>query len=686
MSGALPRAALQERLDYEVKRAVRLGVPLALCIVDLDYFKSINDAFGHRRGDQVLEGFTARTQTCLRQADSLFRYGGDEFVLLLPDTDRTGAQILLERLVDAVATDPFPGDPPISLTLSIGASLLPADAANAEDLFEEADRRLYEAKRQGRAGMVIEPAPSLRSPDLIAPSRLIERDQALATLNQFLGTLPHQRRAVPAISGPRGAGHTRFLKEAIHAAGRQSFATLTLRARPALRTRLFGALAEAEGSALDIESAQNGVEAAREALRCRVTAEGRRGVVIAVESLLDLDGACFDLLTGLLDFPEHGGPPIGLICTTGSLAPERVRALEPASTTTVELAPFTYRGTVLWLRGALAWDIPEEFAHWLHEQTEGLPAPLARITRYLIEDRRISPDQRGRRMQPESAMAPLPANLRARKPPPLAMPNFPTAFVGRIAEIQSVKQLIEAGSLVSVIGPGGVGKTRLAVQAAAEVHERFPAGVCFVPLASVAAAVDLAPAIGGRLGVTPEGRQSAESALLAFLHDKELLLILDNLEHLRDGVGLLATLRERAPSVTLLITSREPLYLPNEVTVSLSGLQVAHKADDKPALSSAAMQLFMRRIQDAQPGFIPDEDDLEAAARICAMVEGLPLAIELAAAWVGSLGCAAVATAIERNLDFLSEESETGDSARSARAVLDYFWSTLSIHEQIVLQ
>ena len=104
LTGALSRSALQGRLDGEIERAVRLGAPLVLCIIDLDYFKSINDAFGHRRGDLVLEGFAARAHACLRQADALFRYGGDEFVLLLPDTDQAGAKILLDRLVTAANT------------------------------------------------------------------------------------------------------------------------------------------------------------------------------------------------------------------------------------------------------------------------------------------------------------------------------------------------------------------------------------------------------------------------------------------------------------------------------------------------------------------------------------------------------------------------------------------------------
>ncbi len=686
LTGALSRSALRGRLDGEIERAGRLGVPLVLCIIDLDYFKSINDAFGHRRGDLVLEGFAARAQTCLRSADALFRYGGDEFVLLLPDTDRAGARILLDRLVTAVTADPFPGDPPIGLTLSIGAALLSLNAANAEELFEEADRHLYEAKRQGRAGMVIEPASQVRRPDLNAPSRLLERDQALAALHQFLDVLPHRGRAVLAISGPPGAGHTRFFNEAVHAAGRQNFATLTLRARPALRTRLFGALAEAEGSMFDLEAAQGGAATVRETLRRVVTAAGKRGVVIAVESLLDLDGACFDLFTNLLAIPESGGPLIGLICTTGSHAPERVRALDPAMTTTVELTPFTYRGAVLWLRGALAWEIPEPFARRLHEQSGGLPALLARITRYLIEDRRILPDVTGWSIQSPHAEVPLPANLRTRKTPQLAVPSFLTAFVGRVAEIQSIKQLLEIGSLVSIVGPGGVGKTRLAIQAASEVGEQFADGVCFVPLASLTVAADLAQTVGSRLGAAPVGRESAEAALAAFLRGKELLLILDNIEHLRHDLGLVTMLREQAPAVTLLITSREPLYLPHEVTVSLSGLQFARREEGEPAAAGAAMQLFVRRVQGVQPSYVLGEDDLEAAARICRVVEGLPLAIELAAAWVRSLGCAAVAAAIEQNMDFLSEETETGGSSRSARAVLDYFWSTLSPSERTVLQ
>ncbi len=142
LTGAYSRASLHDRLRHEVERARRYSLPLSILVIDLDHFKSVNDAFGHTRGDKVHIDFVERMQSLVRESDLLFRYGGDEFILLLLHTDSQQSLGFARRLVEGVQAVPFPGVPPLSVTLSVGSASFPGDGQTAEDLFERADRRL----------------------------------------------------------------------------------------------------------------------------------------------------------------------------------------------------------------------------------------------------------------------------------------------------------------------------------------------------------------------------------------------------------------------------------------------------------------------------------------------------------------------------------------------------------------
>jgi diguanylate cyclase (GGDEF)-like protein len=151
-AGDISRVPGRNSLARSVRRAIAAAHsanrPLTLCLLDLDHFKSINDAFGHAR-DEVLAEFIARLRGAARARDLLLRYGGDEFVLLLQGTDETAGSQIAERLVAAVGHDPFPGDPPLQLTMSIGVAAL-REGDDAAALPAWADARLYAAKHRGR--------------------------------------------------------------------------------------------------------------------------------------------------------------------------------------------------------------------------------------------------------------------------------------------------------------------------------------------------------------------------------------------------------------------------------------------------------------------------------------------------------------------------------------------------------
>src|SRR5438132_2288063 len=238
------------------------------------------------------------------------------------------------------------------------------------------------------------------------------------------------------------------------------------------------------------------------------------------------------------------------------------------------------------------------------------------------------------------------------------MKNLPaprTSFVGRAAELDEIDRLLQDPDcrLLTLVGPGGAGKTRLALEAAARRVERYPHGVHFVPLVSVASPELLAPAVAESIQFAVDSAHSGFSAqeqLLDYLGERSTLLVLDNFEHLVDGADLLGEIIERAPNVELLTTSRERLNVQSEWVLDVHGLGLAENGNGR----SGALRLFVERATQVVPGFSLDDDERAGARRICRLVEGLPLGIELAASWVSVLSCAEIADEIERNIDFLS--------------------------------
>jgi diguanylate cyclase (GGDEF)-like protein len=150
LTGALSRQAYDVRLQEEMERARLYQYTLSLVFLDIDHFKKVNDTWGHARGDEVLKSFVERAKVQLRTTDLLFRFGGDEFVLILHGVDQSRGPALVQQLLELVSTEPFPGDPPLTITFSAGLAYFPSDGDNAEMLLEAADRRVYHAKRGGR--------------------------------------------------------------------------------------------------------------------------------------------------------------------------------------------------------------------------------------------------------------------------------------------------------------------------------------------------------------------------------------------------------------------------------------------------------------------------------------------------------------------------------------------------------
>lgn len=277
-------------------------------------------------------------------------------------------------------------------------------------------------------------------------------------------------------------------------------------------------------------------------------------------------------------------------------------------------------------------------------------------------------------------------------PPAVQLPAFATPFVGREEEIADLAlSLSSCARLLTLMGPGGIGKTRLAVEAARALMERVPGqflhGVFFVPLAAVENAESLPMRVAESIGFTFHGTDSPQSQLFDHLREREMLLILDNFEHLMDEAGralaFVVELLRQAPGLRLLITSRERLNLYDETVFDLRGLDLPVADAHRPE-SSGAMSLFVQHARRVQRDFALTPAESAEAARICRLVDGAPLALELASAWVRHHTCAQIAAQIERDLDFLSTlYRDAPEAHRSLRAVFEHSWNLLSEREQI---
>jgi predicted ATPase/DNA-binding SARP family transcriptional activator len=267
----------------------------------------------------------------------------------------------------------------------------------------------------------------------------------------------------------------------------------------------------------------------------------------------------------------------------------------------------------------------------------------------------------------------------------IELPIATTKLIGRETELADLTDLLSdpAQRLITIVGPGGIGKTRLALAALTANAPIFEDGAAFVSLAALASA-DLLPAtILSALGVTREKHTDPEQQLMAYLRPRELLLVLDNVEHLLTGVELLIRLIQQAPRLTLLITSRERLALQVEQVFEVGGLDypLAESAPDMARYQ--AVQLFVERAQRVQRKFHLAADNAAAIARICRLVEGLPLAIELAAATVTAQSCDAIAAEIAGSLRALSTRlRDVPERHRSLWAVFEHSWQLLTSDER----
>lgn len=308
--------------------------------------------------------------------------------------------------------------------------------------------------------------------------------------------------------------------------------------------------------------------------------------------------------------------------------------------------------------------------------------------RVLRDELGVEPEPETRALVEQTLAGPRPQPAPPAPPPaaPLSrfaganLPPQSTPFIGRTMELGEIAYRLAdpACRLLTLVGPGGIGKSRLSIQSAAGLTGQFSHGVCFVALAPLHTPDQVIPALAQALGLDMSLASSAYTQVEDYLRAREMLLVLDNMEHLLPAAETLSRLLAAAPGVKMLVTSRQGLTLPEEWVFELGGMSFPSGGSFADAQNYSALALLAATARRVKGGFELTRENLPDAVRICRLVDGIPLGIELAAAWVRILSLREIADEIERSLDILTTQMRTvPERQRSIRAAFESSWNRL---------
>ena len=299
----------------------------------------------------------------------------------------------------------------------------------------------------------------------------------------------------------------------------------------------------------------------------------------------------------------------------------------------------------------------------------------------------VSNELRGARVARPGIPPPATAGAAIFKPPPAPS----TTLLGREQHLQSASDRLRGGTgrVLTITGYGGTGKTRFAIELFRRMASSYPEGAAFVSLASVTAAADVLPAVGASLDVAQAHGRSALDALCTVFGERRWLLVLDNLEQVLDAAGDIAVLVSRCPGLQVIATSRAPLKIGAESEFSLPPLELPAEQETSPEslLRCPSVALFVQRAERVKPGFALTAANAQAITAICRALDGLPLALELAAARVRILDPTALLQRLDHALDLLtSGDRDLPVRQRTLRATISWSYSLLDAAEQRLLR
>ena len=661
LTRVLTRSAGEEILQ----RVLQRGAPVAVLFVDIDHFKSINDAFGHEVGDHALQFVAERLRAVVGQQGHVARYGGDEFFIVLPQAGeimgRTIGEQLLEDLGGRVVSPAYP----LHLRLSIGMALGPRDGTTPAVLLRTADRRHYFAKHAG--GHCLVATDRRATGELVAvPRRPIGQRQQLALLYTRLEELLHHSSGVIRVQAPPYGGADNFLRIAQDISRLQGYLVVPVEATPPRHLRYLGALSHAVAHALSqqgesIPPLETPAQLLRALKHLLQVAQPAKGLLLTITNAAWLDEASVQVVQHLLRLPE-GFEHVGLVYAAVGNAQTRFRAPMYANIT---LPPLDRHEVKAWIRHALRWEPPEVLARWVWEQTEGLPEKIHQTLAALVHRGYLQPQPEGWRWQlPTDWDPPTPNHA---DPAQIGVPSDLPLLFGRNRELWTLQEAVKKFPLVTVSGAGGVGKSRLLQQLALESHKHFPDGVRYIALEGVSGD-RLAAALARGLRIPLQMRGEIFPQITQHLQSRRMLLVLDGVAAAPEATMLLSRLANAVPQNRIVVGTLWQLHLPTEHVIRLAGLETSEEEGTSPAA-----HLFFHIARRSGGGQHCGEGrGREEVEEICRWAEGSPMAVRILASWCNTLTPAQI----------LESLSHVKTRANPLEAALDAFWGALSPDER----
>jgi diguanylate cyclase (GGDEF)-like protein len=738
LTGAFAREQLDQDLPDLLAAAEAANQTCSLIVFDLDHFKSINDAFGHQAGDAALQSVASVVRSATREQDRLYRYGGDEFVLILPDTNARAACELAERLLQKVSALAFVGQQGLAVTLSAGVAAFPQDAADSRGLFARADARNYDAKRRGRARVVGADAQVSATQLFADQTRLIERDAAVASANAFLAELRGSASGTLVIEGEPGAGCSRLLRRVATDAALHGFLVIPVSGSARLRTSSRGVLSDAmrrvaqQGAAPKVDLVEFGsspmtlehiVSLLHDAVASRGSVDAvhhasvrdaatshspPRGVLFCVDNMHHVDWGSLRLMQQLLQTCRSLCIGIAYV-VPDRLTPDRLNErhesvdgqathsntarhpLQADQSTVLRCEPLSDAGLHVWLRTLMQWEPPAALLDWLTRMTGNLPAYVERALAHLIQANLLTLDSGKWSLKPEFVHVRPPLLRRAQSTAPHNLPIVLTSFISRDEELAEIHPALTQNRIVTLLGPGGTGKTRLAIRAATDLLGAYPQGIWWVDLATLNDVTQLPRTVAEAISLRGATVSATVSLIVEFLKDKNALIIFDNCEHVIEQVAAtVESIAAGCPEIKILTTSREALNCRGEHCVKVPTLQTpkaSEVADVESLAQFAACRLFIERAVAGNSAFEVGGSEVAAVVEICQRLDGIPLAIELAAARTRSLRPSQIASRLDDVFRLLTGGARTAlPRQQTLYALIEWSHALLREDEQMLFR